>query len=169
MTGRVRFEALREDQLPMLAGWFIRPHVAQWWGEPPSVADLREDYLGAEREPGVSAFIAFDRERPIGFIQCYRVLGAGGGWWPQETDPGARGIDQFLADGSELGRGLGRAMVRAFVDDVLFADAQVTQVQVDPDPVNQRAVRCYAAAGFVAEGIVDTPDGQALLMRRRRP
>jgi hypothetical protein len=34
----------------------------------------------------------------------------GDGWWPDITDPGVRGIDQFLADEASLSRGLGSAM-----------------------------------------------------------
>ena len=104
---------------------------------------------------------------PVGFIQCYVVMGSGDGWWEAETDPGARGIDQFLADPDRLGRGLGRAMIGAFVER-LFADPSVTVVQTDPDPANVRAIRCYEAAGFERVALVATPGGDALLMRRRR-
>jgi RimJ/RimL family protein N-acetyltransferase len=44
----------------------------------------------------------------------------------------------------------------------------VTVVQTDPSPANARAIRCYQAVGFVAVGVVATPDGDALLMRRSR-
>ena len=94
-------------------------------------------------------------------------MGAGNGWWENETDPGARGIDQFLADEEALGRHSGRAMITAFVEE-LFVDPQVTSVQTDPSPDNERAIRCYRAAGFKTIGVVDTPDGPALLMRIAR-
>ena len=38
-------------------------------------------------------------------------------------------------------------------------------VQTDPDPRNERAIRCYAAAGFYPVGPIVTPDGHAFLMR----
>jgi RimJ/RimL family protein N-acetyltransferase len=59
-------------------------------------------------------------------------------------------------------------MVRAFVERV-FEDAGVTVVQTDPDPTNERAIRCYARAGFAPVGVVTTPDGPALLMKCHRP
>jgi RimJ/RimL family protein N-acetyltransferase len=68
-----------------------------------------------------------------------------------------------MANAEQLGRGIGTAMVRAFVER-LFADAAVTRVQTDPAPGNGRAIRCYEKAGFRAVGEVDTPDGPALLM-----
>jgi RimJ/RimL family protein N-acetyltransferase len=143
---------LQIADLPMLHAWLRRPHVSEWWGS--------EDHL-------TCGYIALLRGEPIGFIQSYEVMGCGGGWWEQETDPGARGIDQFLANPEQLGLGLGSAMVRAFVER-LFLEPQVTKVQADPSPDNQRAVRSYLRAGFVAHGEVMTPDGPALLMLHRR-
>lgn len=159
------FKPLAEADLPLLHAWLLRPHVAAWWGPAESVDELRADFLtgGSTR-----AYIAHADGQAVGFVQCYVVMGSGDGWWPDETDPGARGIDQFLADASRLGRGLGRAMVRAFVER-LFEDPAVSLVQTDPSPENRRAIRCYAAAGFEAVGEVATPDGPALLMRCRRP
>ena len=163
----VRFRPLRDDDLPMLRAWLSRPHVAAWWGAAEPIDALRAHYLLDERPNGTRAFVAEVDDGPLGFVQCYVVAGSGDGWWEDETDPGARGIDGFLADERALGRGLGRAMFRAFVAR-LFVDPAVTVVQVDPDPANERAIRCYAAAGFHADGIVATPDGPALLMRCER-
>ena len=151
----------------MLRDWRLRPHVAAWWGPAVTIDRLRADDLLDERPGATRGFVAAVDDVPIGFVQCYVVAGAGDGWWEGETDPGARGIDGFVADERALGRGLGRAMFRAFVAR-LFEDAAVTVVQVDPDPANERAIRCYAAAGFHAVGIVATPDGPALLMRCER-
>ena len=41
-------------------------------------------------------------------------------------------------------------------------------VQTDPSPDNERAIRSYGRAGFVAQSVVQTPDGPALLMLRDR-
>ena len=152
----------------MLREWLLRPHVAAWWGDAETIEELRDAYVDHLSQPNATrAYIATLADAPIGFIQCYVVKGAGDGWWEDETDPGARGIDQFLADVHLLGRGLGRAMIRAFVDK-LFDDEAVTLVQTDPHPANVRAIRCYEAAGFARVGLVRTPDGDALLMRRNR-
>jgi RimJ/RimL family protein N-acetyltransferase len=162
------FAPLREDDLAMLRSWLQRPHAAHWWGPTPSIAELREDYVTPAGEPNATrAHIAHLGGEPVGFIQSYVVMGSGGGWWEGETDPGARGIDQFLAEEARLGQGLGRRMIRAFLAK-LFDDPAVTVVQTDPQPSNERAIRCYTAAGFRAVGQVDTPDGPALLMRCTR-
>lgn len=160
------FKPLTHEDLPMLVEWLHRPHVRRWWLEPSTLAELEQDYL-LDAASATRTYIALRDDRPIGFIQSYVVMGSGGGWWKNETDPGVRGIDQFLANADDLGQRIGRGMIAAFVDR-LFDDPQVTIVQTDPSPDNERAIRCYRAAGFSAIGVVDTPDGPALLMRRTR-
>jgi RimJ/RimL family protein N-acetyltransferase len=164
-----RFEPVTDADLPTLREWLDRPHVAEWWDwdRPVAMAQVHEEFSPSRRDPLVSHYVAWHGGRRIGFIQSYVVAGAGGGWWPDERDPGARGIDQFLADPADLGRGLGTAMISAFVDR-LFDDPAVTKVQIDPNPENARAIRCYEKVGAERVGVVETPDGPALLMVIRR-
>ena len=144
MLGRFTFRPLVPADLAMVEEWLARPHVAEWWQGP------------IELDDDVQAFIAILDDQPAGYIQVYTT-----------NDPSRRGIDQFLCHAGDLGRGLGTAMVRAFVERI-FADPAVTSVQLDPHVRNARAIRCYQKAGFVAEGEVATGDGPALLMTLRR-
>lgn len=158
------FRPLVLADLPLLHEWLARPHIAGWWGGPRSLAELKQEYGPlTDQQSTTRPYVALGDGAPIGFIQSYVAMGSGDGWWPNEQDPGVRGIDQFLAHPQQLGRGLGTAMVRAFVRH-LFADPAVTRIQTDPSPGNSRAIRCYEKAGFHAVGEVDTPDGPALLM-----
>ena len=164
----ISFRPLTTSDLAMLYEWLHRPHVSEWWDNPGTYAELERDYPSHTPDGSTTrGYIALLENEPIGFIQSYIVIESGDGWWEQETDPGARGIDQFLCNSEQLGRGLGRAMVRAFVDR-LFQDPAVTRVQTDPSPKNERAIRCYRRAGFVDVGEVITPDGLALLMVKER-
>lgn len=163
-----RFTPLTRAHLPLLHDWMARPHWVRWWGLAPSLAELESHYGDAiDGRDSTRCFIAHEQAQPIGFIQVYTVMGSGDGWWEDETDPGARGIDQSLADPARLGQGLGRRMVHAFVTQV-FEDPAVTVIQTDPAPDNERALRCYRAVGFVDAGRVTTPDGPALLMKLTR-
>ena len=161
------FRPLQASDLLMVHAWLQRPHVAEWSHEPMSLAELERDYLSGTNDSSTRAYIALLDAEPIGFIQSYVAMGSGDGWWENEVDPGTRGIDQFLANAEQLGRGLGSSMVNAFVER-LFQDPAVTKVQTDPSPKNERAIRCYQRAGFVIQGEVTTPDGPALLMLRHR-
>jgi aminoglycoside 6'-N-acetyltransferase len=78
--------------------------------------------------------------------------------------PGTRGIDQFIGVSEMIGRGHGSNFIRQFVDGLLASG--IPRVVTDPSPENGRAIRAYAKAGFQSERVVDTSDGQALLMVR---
>jgi RimJ/RimL family protein N-acetyltransferase len=164
----ISFRPLVAVDLTMLHEWLHHPHVSQWWDSPKTYAEVERDYLPSiTGESTTKAYIALLKNEPIGFIQSYVVMGSSDGWWEQETDPGARGIDLFLCNSEQLGQGLGSAMICAFVAQ-LFQDPLVTKVQIDPSPQNERAIRSYRRAGFVDVGEVVTPDGLALLMVKER-
>lgn len=178
MDAPITFRPLAEADLPLLHAWLARPHVREWWPDAEeSLAEVRAAYLprlaGAATRPldaaaGVQQYLACEGGEPFGFIQAYRVTAhQADGWWPDERDPGALGIDQFIGEAERLGQGLGTRMIRAFLE-FLFADPRVTKVQTDPAPQNERAAACYRRAGFREVGVVETPDGPALLLRVTR-
>lgn len=168
---RVTLRLMTEADLEMLHEWLNRPHIVEWWGGEearPSLEEVRRDYLPSVlANEAVTPYIAMLGSRPIGYAQSYVPMGSGAGWWEEETDPGVRGIDQSLANASDLNRGLGTALVRALVGH-LFSDPAVTKIQTDPSPRNHRAIRCYEKAGFAQHGIVSTPDGPAMYMVQTR-
>ena len=171
LSGSVTFRLMREDDIVLLHRWLRRSHVVEWWGGDDAgltVDETRAKYLPRllERQ-GVRPYIAMLQGQPIGWTQSYVAMGAGGGWWVQETDPGVRGIDPFLCDARDLDQGLGTRMVKAFAE-MLFADPAVTRIQTDPAPDNLRAIRCYEKAGFRPRGHIATSDGPALLMVQDR-
>ena len=167
----VTLRLMREQDLPMLHDWLNRPHIVEWWGgedERPTLNELLQHYLPRVlAQESVTPYIAMLGEEPIGYAQSYVALGSEDGWWEEETDPGVRGIDQSLANPTQLNKGLGTKLVRALVDR-LFSDPSVTKIQTDPAPSNLRAVRCYEKAGFVQEKVITTPDGPAVYMVQSR-
>jgi RimJ/RimL family protein N-acetyltransferase len=164
---KVSFRPLAARDLPLLHECINRPHIAQWWGGggPTETFEATSQKYApriAETSP-IKPYIANVSGQPVGFIQSYVAMACGDGWWPNENDPGVVGTDQFLFDETDLGKGLGTAIVSAFVAR-LFGDPAVTRVQTDPDPSNARAVRCYEKVGFRPLRLVKTPNGEALLM-----
>ncbi len=166
-SSEVTLRLMTADDLPMLHEWLNRAHVVEWWGseaERLSFDEVRAKYLPRVTDGArVTPYIAMLDDRAIGYAQSYAAKDAGGGWWEDVTDPGVRGIDQFLANENLLGQGWGTKLVTSLVD-LLFRDPLVTMIQTDPDPNNARAIRCYEKAGFQAERTVVTPDGEALYM-----
>lgn len=167
----VTLRLMTEQDLPMLHDWLNRPHVVEWWGgeaNRPNLDEVLEHYRPRVlAEESVTPYIAMLGEEPIGYAQSYVALGSGDGWWEEEADRGVRGIDQSLANPTQLNKGFGTKLVRTLVE-LLFADPYVTKIQTDPAPNNHRAIRCYEKAGFVQQKIITTPDGPAVYIVQTR-
>ncbi len=113
-------------------------------------------------EPAMDQFIVSAGSSDFAYLQCYDLTAWNSGFG--EHPRGTRGIDQFIGEPDMIERGHGSAFIRAFVDERLRNGAP--RIVTDPDPANARAVRAYEKAGFEKAGMVDTPDGPALLMVR---
>ena len=158
MTAYV-FRTMTAADLPTIERWLEAPHVIEWWGDP------TEQYLlvsGDLNEPAMDQFIVSADGSDFAYIQCYDLTAWNSGFGEQPRS--TRGIDQFIGVSDMIERGHGSAFIRAFVERVLAAGAP--RVVTDPDPDNVRAIRAYEKAGFEKSGLVDTPDGTALLMVR---
>jgi aminoglycoside 6'-N-acetyltransferase-1b/aminoglycoside 6'-N-acetyltransferase-2 len=168
MKGVSSFKLLTEVDLPMLVEWLTRPHVAEVWNETPSMEEAGEKYLPRmDDESELRPYIAYLNGDPQAYIQSYVAVETEDGWWPGQHDRGVLGMDLFLADSLNLNQGLGTRLVGAFVQK-LFQDPSVWRIQIDPDPGNARAIRCYEKAGFVEVDRIVTPDGPAVLMHLDR-
>ena len=124
---------MTEHDLAMLYEWLNRSHIVEWWGGEearPTLADVQEQYLPSVlAQESVTPYIAMLNGEPIGYASRTLLLEAG-------TDGGkkkpirVRGIDQSLANASQLGKGLGTKLVRALVE-LLFNDPEVTGSKTD--------------------------------------
>ena len=152
------FRPMSMADMPLIRRWLEAPHVAEWWHDPETL-----EFVGGDLEhPDLAQFIVSRDDRPLAYLQCYRL-----GEWPVSFGPqpvGTRGLDQFIGEADMLGRGHGSAFIRAFIDE-LFARG-VPRIVIDPNPANARAIRAYEKAGFVPQHEIVTPDGPALLMIR---
>jgi len=150
---------MTEADLPMIRQWLAEPHVRQWWGDPDEQYALVSGDLD---EPAMDQFVVSTEGTDFGYIQCYDLTAWNSGFGTQPE--GTRGIDQFIGDPGMIERGHGSGLIRAFVDARLASGTP--RVVTDPDPANPRAIKAYEKAGFARAGLVDTPDGAALLMVR---
>src|SRR5262245_8829687 len=127
----ISFKRITEADLPTFTEWLHRPHVSEHWPGSPSLEEVRAEYFPEVPHPSDAVpYFAYLDDKPVAYIQSYVACGSGGGWWPDEQDPGVRGIDLFLADATHLSQGLGTRIVSAFVE-MLFRDPEVTKIQID--------------------------------------
>jgi aminoglycoside 6'-N-acetyltransferase len=172
----VEFRRLTDDDLPMLHRWLNEPGVVRWWeGEDVSWEAVVRDYGSANDEP-TEHWIAVVDGRDVGWIQCYAWADYADeeetqAQWAAGVDRAGAGIDYLVADPAARGRGIGAAMIRAFVDDVVFANhPSWTQASAGPFLANVASWRALARAGFrhLADYDAGDDDGPCRVMVRDR-
>lgn len=176
----ISFRPLTREDFGLLAGWLAEPLVARWWHQDPSPAGIEAEYGPSvdATQPG-EVCIASTPAGPLGLIQRYAIAD-----YPEYLEelepllpiaPGSLSIDYLVGSAASRGRGLGTAMVRAFVADAWdrYPDAGAVVVPVHAE--NRASWRTLERAGFarVAAGPLkpdnpaDTPDH--VVYRRERP
>src|SRR4051794_34841710 len=157
----------------MLHRWLNEPGVVRWWeGDDVSWEGVVRDYGSANRDP-VEHWIASVDGTAVGWIQCYASADdpdEAEAWWALGVDRTAAGIDYLVADPDGRGKGVGSAMIRAFVADVVFGrHPEWTQAGAAPYAANVASWRALEKAGFRFVGIVEDNDGPCRLMACDRP
>ncbi len=138
----------------------------EWWGEPDrELSGIRDKVEGRDT---TQPFVFFYDGEPAGYIQYWSVGDEVDGGhaadtpWLLEVPREAVGVDLSLGRPELLGKGIGTAVLRAFLAG-LFAEGCETIV-IDPDEANARAIRAYEKAGFEVYDHYPHESGVTLLM-----
>ena len=166
----IAFRPFTRDDFPLLLDWFRRDHVRRWWYDEPTTLDGMEAEYGAVvdgREP-TDAYVILLDGRPIGFVQSYRAADYAEAW-PVDAPPGAVGLDLLIGEPELTGRGLGAEILRLYAAR-LFESPEVTQMIAGVELTNERSLRAFEKAGFVAGRTLQVGDARApeRLMTLRR-
>jgi RimJ/RimL family protein N-acetyltransferase len=154
---------LSDEDIELLHKWLNKPHVQEHWDlSPETLEQTRKKYKKKVNTTSDFSYIVYHDEKPVGYIQSYNASAVGDGWWGDEP-LGTWGLDMYIGEENELGKGLGSKITKQFAEK-LFEEEKAKRVIVDPKPTNLRAIRSYEKAGFKKVGEIDTPDGKALLM-----
>jgi aminoglycoside 6'-N-acetyltransferase len=163
----VAFRPLERSDFQLLGGWLAEPLVRRWWNHETSPAAVERDFGPSVDGADVAEFfLALTASRPFGLIQRYPLAA-----YPEYGDelaallpvaPGAMSIDYLIGDPACRGRGLGAAMIAAFVARLWPEHPGATQVIVPVAAGNRGSWRALERAGFtrVAEGELE-PDNPA--------
>lgn len=173
---RVSFRRLVDDDLPLMFRWLNEPGVVEWWeGDDVSWEAVVKDYGSVRADPTdrTELWMASVAGRDIGWIQCYPSVDEpddAEAWWALGVDRTAAAIDYLVGDPSDRGRGLGTAMVRSFVAEVVFGlHPDWTQACAAPQVGNIASWRSLEKAGFRFAGVVEDRIGPCRLMVLDRP
>jgi aminoglycoside 6'-N-acetyltransferase len=133
--------------------WLLEPHVRRWWNDDPNELDYPEgtleEWLKAVRGEDPTDMLVIHMDgRPIGVIQSYRVdsypeyvaeLGA-------LREP-AFSLDVFIGEPDLIGKGIGPALLRAFLP-IAFERYGLDYAVIGPARSNVAAIRSYEKVGF---------------------
>lgn len=133
----------------MLCDWLNQPHMREFYQPVPiTLEEITEHYAGrAEGVEPVFSHIAFTDGKPFGKIQCYK----------NDIDPALAamgmtegvGIDLFIGDPAFLGKGLGQAMMKSYLDNVVFRIfPDETRCYIVHAKGNPAALKCSKSVGF---------------------
>jgi aminoglycoside 6'-N-acetyltransferase len=160
----ITFRRLTRDDFALLATWLGEAHVARWWAHESTSEAIERDFGPTiDGDEPAEDHLALRDGRPIGLVQYCRL--ADYAEYVEElatvlpVPAGAVSIDYLVGDPALVGRGLGTAMIRAFVDRIWETDAAASSVIVPVNSANVASRRALLAAGFrlVARGELE-PD-----------
>ena len=109
----ISFRPMTRDDLPLVHEWHQRPHVVRWWTVRKTFEETEAHYLPTiEGTDPTQHYLALLDGEPLGMVQTYLVSD-----YPDyaaliEEGEGTAGLDLFIGDEAQTGRGLGTEMIR---------------------------------------------------------
>jgi aminoglycoside 6'-N-acetyltransferase len=158
------FTPIGRCDFPMLSQWLSTPHVWRWWHDDPSLSAIEADYGGCvDSSEAAEVFIAHCDGVPVGLIQRFRF-----GAYPDYISDlahilpvpvDASSIDYLIGPVQALGKGVGTAMIAAFIARLWEDDPDTPAIIVPVQADNHASWRALERAGFtrVATGELE-PD-----------
>ena len=144
------FRPLSKGDIPLIHRWFNMPHVQtfyslrQWTEE--EVLEKLKPIL--EKEQPIFGFIIYYSQKPIGYIQYYRLADYP---WPnqdidEEISQLAAGLDLFIGEVSFIQKGIGSKAILSFLEEEIWL--HFSFCFVDPDLRNEASIRMFQKCGF---------------------
>jgi len=165
-TVEISFRPVTHDDLALMDKWMRQSHWQDWWGAPEREIGYIIDMLDGRDTTRPFIFQADGAD--CGYIQYWSVRDQiDGGWidkdpWLALVDPEYVGVDLSIGPAPCLSRRLGSAALAAFC--ALLRDNGHTNILIDPDIGNTRAIRAYEKAGFRVIDALSGKTGKTYLM-----
>ncbi|HUY99366.1 MAG TPA: GNAT family N-acetyltransferase [Thermomicrobiaceae bacterium] len=163
----IGFRGLEPADFDLIHRWLNTPAVLEWWKEPRTREEVEQEYGAYVRgEDPTRPFLILVGDRPIGYIQTYRIADEPEYARALDLSESSAGIDLYIGEDAYRWRGLGPEILRRFLVEVVFADPEIESCVIGPEPANVSAIRSYEKAGFrylKTVAVPDEPEGEYLL------
>lgn len=136
---------LSDDDIPLFRKWLYLPHVAAWYTHPLDWIDeveKRNDEFSF-----LHHFIAEVDGMPIGFCQFYEYRQSGEDWHGDIKLDGTYSIDYLIGDTDYLGKGFGKAIIKALVEQIKVQE-NAKRIIVQPEQENKASCNTLLSSGF---------------------
>jgi RimJ/RimL family protein N-acetyltransferase len=164
---QISFVPVEPQHYSLLRTWLDAPHMQEWWGDPETELGYIRDMV--EGRDTTRPFLIVLNGDPIGYIQ-YWFIGhhQNEQWirdhpWLADLPPETIGVDLSIGCSDKLSKGIGSAALTSFVS--ALRDEGHSNIIIDPDPNNARAVRAYSKAGFRPVPHLEGRTGDVLIMQ----
>ncbi len=144
---RFTFREAKAEDKELIHSWLSQDYIRQWIhgeGLANTLSDLEISFAG---KAFFKHWIAFDQKIPFGYLLTSPIDKGGDDKLAKACSQQGEAItlDVFIGDERYLGKGLCPLMMNELLESQ-FPD--VTEVVIDPEVANQRAVHVYQKAGF---------------------
>jgi RimJ/RimL family protein N-acetyltransferase len=147
---RLSFKPVDHAHRSLVHEWLYLPHVAVWFygdGLRNTLTHL-DEFL--QRATPFKYWIAFDKEHPFAFLITTKVEKKDAelaSWRSEEGE--AITLDMLIGDLNYLGKGLSTSLIHEFLKTQF---PSISEVLIDPEATNLRAIHVYKKAGFIPLG-----------------
>jgi RimJ/RimL family protein N-acetyltransferase len=125
---------------PTVASWAVGDDVVRAWCALEGDAVPADVVAGWSKADDIEAFVYGDPgDAPVAYGELWL-----------DDEEGEVELARLLVAPERRGRGVGRALVTALVEQARRAHPELPAVILRVRPENEQAIRAYAAAGFVA-------------------
>lgn len=132
----------------LLVKWLSDAKVLAFYegrDRPHDRAMVREHFF--QRQDDVTRCLVLFEEKPIGYIQFYRLPEKEAREYGYEGESGIFGTDQFIGEPACWNQGIGTRLVSGMVQ-YLCSVENASKIVMDPQVQNERAIRCYEKSGL---------------------
>lgn len=145
------FKKIDYTDLPLLYRWYNLDHVQAWYAKGPLDYDELKSkfqrYMSHNPSRTIFGYICYYNKKPIGYIQYYSIKRHQ--WLDVDLSKfieNAAGIDIFIGESDQIGKGLGSKIIKRFLTRHVFR--KFNFCFVDPHAENTAAISCYKKCGF---------------------